>query len=202
MTYKVAITGNIAAGKSAVQRRIEELGFSVFDTDVAGHEALESESIRCWASTMELDVFDEEGKISRAKLGKIVFADDKLRTQLQSLSHPLIYQKVEAFLSSPITTTPAFVAVPLLFETGTEDLYDKVVCVAAYYETRKARLMERNGLTDAEARLRMNAQQSQGVKIEKSDFVIYNDGNLVNLANKVDELMRYLWACQYGKSSR
>jgi dephospho-CoA kinase len=181
---KVAITGNIAAGKSAAQAYLERLGFLVFDCDVAGHGALRSDLIK--KAFAEYDVFGKNGEISRRKMGALVFNDEKLRRKLEKLSHPIVLEKMEAFFEENRAEKLLFVAVPLLFEVGLGEMFDAVIFIDADIDIRKRRLAARDGLTADEVQARTAAQLPTKEKILRSDFVITNNGSLGELYQQLD----------------
>ncbi|MDR3125976.1 MAG: dephospho-CoA kinase [Candidatus Nomurabacteria bacterium] len=185
---KVALTGNIAAGKSAAQARLEDLGFLVFDTDRAGHEALLAESVKKAFD----DVLDADGEISRRKLGRLVFGDRKLLKKLERISHPVIVRKMREFFDDNRNAELVFAAVPLLFEVGLETEFDKVIFIQAAASRRQQRLMRRDNLSEQQARLRIAAQDPPRTKIRRSDFVIVNNGSLLNLYKQLDDIIAKL----------
>ncbi len=184
---KIAITGNIASGKSEVEKIISASGFKVLDTDKTAHtfldndESAKNEIISYFGS----DILDN-GTISRKKLAEIVFRDKDKLTRLEKIIHPLVFKKIGEFFAQNKTEEMCFVSIPQLFETKTQMAFDKVILISAKEETRLNRLMERNKLTKDEAQLRIDAQMSESVKIKQSDFVIYNDKDLDYLKEQVN----------------
>ena len=188
---KIAITGNISSGKSAVQKFIEECGYKVLDTDIAGHEILE-ESPEIKSEFKDFDVLDANGKISRQKMGKLVFSDEKLKQKLENIVHPKIRKKITDFFKKNASEKLIFVGIPLLFETGMQDLFDKIILVYTNDDIREKRLIDRNNYTVEYAKIRMNCQCSQEEKKELSDFVIYNNESLDDLKSSVKNLLSIL----------
>ena len=179
---KIAITGNIAAGKSVVENILRDKGYIVYDADKIAHEILaNSQEVRQTFS--EFDIL-ENGEISREKLGKLVFNNNELRKKLENIIHP----QVKNFITE-LKDDLVFVAVPLLFEANMQDLFDKIIFVSAPQEIRLKRLMARNNLTEQEAMVRINAQESEEEKIKKSDFVIVNDGALEHIFPQIEALL-------------
>lgn len=181
---KIAITGNIASGKSIVQKILQDKGYSVLDTDIIGHEILRN-SPQIIETFREYDVF-EEGKISREKLGKLVFSNKILLEKLNSLTHPLIKQKIEEFFIKHNNEDKVFVGIPLVFEAKMENLFDEIVLVYAQDELRLKRLMLRNGFTKEYALQRIKAQMSQQEKLQKAHKVISNEGSIEDLIECVN----------------
>lgn len=181
---RIALTGNIASGKSAVQSILEEKGYKVLDTDEVSHKLLTVKNKELYAAFKDYDVF-ENGEFSRVKLGKIVFNDEKMRKKLEGVLHPQIADKIEEFFAKNSNENIIFVAIPLLFEAKMEYLFDKIIMVYTDDEIRLKRLMKRNNYTEQEAKIRMNSQISQDEKIKLCDYVIYNNGTINELAQSI-----------------
>ncbi|MBR6162749.1 dephospho-CoA kinase [bacterium] len=184
---KIAITGNIASGKSEVEKIISELGFKILDTDKVSHDILnkDDEAKKEILSIFGSDILDN-GSISRKKLAEIVFKDKDKLTRLEKIIHPLVFKKIGEFFAQNKNEEMCFVSIPQLFETRTQAAFDKVLLISAKEETRLKRLMKRNNLSEDEARLRIDIQMSESLKISKSDFVIYNDKDLNYLKEQVN----------------
>lgn len=164
---KIAITGNIASGKSEVEKIIAQ-DFPVFDADKIAHKFL--------------------GNVDRRALGEKVFSDPVVRKKLEEYIHPKVKDEIlKIFCESQ--DKYVFVSIPLLFETGFDKLFDKIIFVQCDDKLRLERLMKRNNFTKEQALKRMNAQMPQDDKINKSDFVIHNNSTKEELAEQVNELL-------------
>ena len=192
---KIAITGNIASGKSQVERILLSLGYKVIDTDKINHFILSCD-LDVIKAVNEIfgcdDIYDENGNISRAKLGKVVFSDDNKRSKLEAILHPKINEKVNEFLVQNSSEKLIFVSVPLLFEAGVEGNFDKIIFVSADEDVRLKRLMERNNYSKKYAKIRIAAQAKEDEKIKKSDYIIYNNSDFINLRNQVNNIVKQL----------
>ena len=182
---KVAITGNIASGKSAVEKLLSAKGFTVYDTDKIAHELLEnSNEVR--ESFKDFDIYTDN-KIDRKKLGKIVFSDKTKLEILEQIIHPQVRNKLlEIFEKDDFIV---FVSVPQLFEAKLENLFDKIVFVTAPENIRLERLMNRNNLSKEDALARISAQEKDENKIPKCNYVIQNNADLTNLERQVNGLL-------------
>ncbi|MBR2525353.1 dephospho-CoA kinase [bacterium] len=186
---KIAIVGNIASGKSTVEKMLTDKGFCVFDTDKISHEILESKSGIVKNVFKNFDISDEEGNISRKKLGKIVFNNQKYKTELENIIYPDLKIKINNIFEQNCNEKFIFISIPLLFEVGWEDMFDKVLFIEANDDIRLLRLMQRNNLTANEAGIRMAAQNIQSEKIKKSDFIIRNNDDIMFLQKQIDEII-------------
>ena len=187
---KVAITGNIASGKSVIQNYLISKGYKVIDTDDLAKTVRDENSALIIENFKDFDI-EENGKISTQKLGNLVFENSKLRKKLDKIIHPLIFEKMEEFFNQNQDENIVFVGIPLLFETHAEKYFDKIIFVQSDNEIRLQRLMARNNLTEKEALNRINSQISQEEKIKNSEFVIYNNGDFNNIYSQIDKILNY-----------
>ena len=191
---RVAIVGNIASGKSQVEKILLNLGYKVADTDKVNHEILkfDIETINEIKNAFSNDDILENNAISREKLGKIVFSNKEKKEQLESILHKKIYEKVEEFFNKNKNEKIVFVSIPLLFETKQEKTFDKIIFISADKELRLKRLIERNNYSKEYALTRINSQMDEEEKIKKSDFVIYNNSGLKELELGIKDILSNL----------
>ncbi len=176
---KVAIVGNIASGKSTVEKIIEDKGFKVYDTDIIAHEILACSN----------EIITEFGTNNRKEIAKIVFSDPTKLKKLESIIHPLVKDELLKIFAKDDNIV--FVSVPQLFEAGFESLFDKIIYITADESIRKKRLIKRNSFTEEEAQKRINAQAEAG-KQEKSDFVIENNSTIKSLNEQITDILSIL----------
>ena len=182
---KIAITGNIASGKSQAEYFISKY-YPVYDADKLAHEALSE--IKDFYG---YDVFTD-GTIDRKKLGALVFSNNELRKKLEAIIHPKVKSKILKIFDDNKDCSAVFVSVPLLYESGFDKLFDKVILVTANNNIRLQRLMKRNNLTEQEAVLRMNSQMAQEEKIERADYVIPNNSAIEDLETYVNKVLNLI----------
>ncbi len=192
---KTAISGNIASGKSQVEKVLRSKGFKVIDTDKVNHFILASD-ISAIKEIKEAfkddDVLDEQGFISREKLGKIIFSAGSKKLKLENILHKRIFAKVNEFFEENAKEDIVFVSVPLLFETGQESMFDKIIFISADEDVRLKRLMQRNNYSQSDAKVRILSQQSEEEKIKKSDYIIYNNSDFLSLNRQIAEILKKL----------
>jgi dephospho-CoA kinase len=194
---KVALTGGIATGKSYVLEQFRRRGVPCLDADSLAHgvTAAGTEATAAIAARFGADILAEDGSVDRAKLGSIVFADAAARQDLEALIHPAVYRAITAglrafeLLESPL----AVVDIPLLYESGHAEDFDRVIATACPPEMQRARLMER-GLTDVEARQRLAAQWPTEDKARRATFVIRTDGTFEETDRQLDKIVAKLKA--------
>ena len=184
---KYAIVGNIASGKSAVENILLKAGETVADADKFSHELLDNNNDIINAFK-DYDIC-ENGKISRDKLGKLVFSDRKLKSLLESILHPQIKEKIKEFFDKNQDKERVFVSVPLLFEVGIENMFDKIIFIYCDDKIRLERLLKRENYTKEYAKARMKSQKNQDGKVKYSDIVIYNNSTLEELERLVKKLI-------------
>ena len=188
----IGLTGGIGSGKSAVADLLRQLGASVIDADRLGHEAYtpNSEAWQQVVAAFGQEILTAEGEIDRRKLGSIVFADPAELARLNDIMHPLMARMVEdrkAELASAGETV-AVVEAAVLFEAGWDSLVDEVWTTYAPVHSVVQRLYERNGLSEEEARKRINSQMSVDERNRRSDVVVDNSADLAALERGVNDL--------------
>ncbi len=192
---KVALTGGIATGKSHVLDRFRSRGIPCLDADTLAHGVMApgTEAVQSIAARFGPGVIAADGSVDRTQLGPIVFADPQARRELEALVHPAVHRAITAglrafeLLGSPL----AIVDVPLLYESGYQSDFDRVIVTACPVETQIRRLAER-GLTDEAARQRIAAQWPTGEKASQADFVIRTDGTFEDTDRQVEDVLQLL----------
>jgi dephospho-CoA kinase len=189
---RVALTGGIATGKSHVRARFEQHGVASIDADVLAREAVAPTSAGLDAVFRRFgeSVRDTSGGLDRKRLGAIVFADAQARRDLEKIIHPFVKDAMNRWFASLDPARHAFAVadIPLLFEGGREADFDAVIVAACEPSTQLRRLMLRDGLSEGEARQRIDAQWPLAEKVAKADFVIRTDGTIEDTNRRVDEL--------------
>jgi dephospho-CoA kinase len=193
---RVALTGGIATGKSYVLERFRQRGVPCLDADVLAHAvtAAGTEATRAIRERFGPQVIGADGAVDRQALGDIVFRDPSERQHLEAIVHPEVYRSILAGLQAIERTgaTPlALVDVPLLYETGHEGDFARVIVTACSVELQVERLVRR-GLSEGEARRRINAQWPTEKKVARADFVVSTDGTPDETGAQVDTILQAL----------
>ncbi|MBW8862292.1 MAG: dephospho-CoA kinase [Acidobacteria bacterium] len=191
---KVALTGGIATGKSYVLDQFRRRGVPCLDADELAHgvEAAGTEATAAIAARFGADVLAADGSVNRARLGPIVFADPAARRELEAIVHPAVYRAIAAGIRAfELTGTHAFaiVDVPLLFETGADRQFDRVIVTACPPDVQLARLKAR-GLSEEAARQRLAAQWPTEKKVAGATVVIRTDGTFEQTDAQVEAICR------------
>ncbi len=185
---KVAVTGGIGSGKSAVGEILEELGAVIIDSDELARTVIERGNS---GYDQVLAAFGDEvltsGEIDRAKLAGLVFSDPELRKKLESIIHPLVREAAEEIMKSAPSGSVVVNEIPLLFETNGAKRFDFVIAVQTPMELRIERLSQR-GMKLYEIEKRIAVQASDQERASIANAIVVNDGSLDQLRSKVEEL--------------
>jgi dephospho-CoA kinase len=171
-------------------------GVPCLDADILAHgvTAAGTEATAAIAARFGDEILAPDGSVDRAKLGPIVFADPSARRELEAVVHPAVYRAVAAGVRAfELIGTDPFVVVdiPLLYETGAEKDFDRVVVTTCAPQTQLARLRER-GMSEEAARQRVAAQWPTEQKASRADFVVNTDGTFEDTNAQVDAIYRTL----------
>lgn len=186
----IGLTGGIAAGKSEALAAFERLGAATISSDAVVHELLDAEPllgrlVARWGAEVA-----SAGRVDRAKVGEIVFADPEELTWLEAQIHPLVGERIGAWLASlPEEAEIAVVEVPLLFEAGMDGVFDTTVAVVASDGVRRARAEARGQALVGEREAR---QLAQGEKASRAEHVVENDGTIEDLERALSALVEKL----------
>lgn len=189
---KVALTGNIASGKSSVAEAWRGEGARVVESDELARRAVApgTEALRRIAERWGPGVLLPSGELDRAALRDVVFRDAKERRALEEIVHPEVERlRADAFEAAARDGADLVVAdIPLLFEVGLEDAFDVVVLVDAPESVRLARLLADRGLPEEEAQRMIDAQLPTERKRAAADIVIDNTGTKAELEARAKQV--------------
>ena len=192
---KLGLTGNIAAGKTEIEKIFKNLGFPTISADDIVHDLFEyNENVKekILKTFGKFDILTNN-KIDRKKLGKIVFSDFNKKKEIENIIHPVVVKEIFSFFDKNKNEKLILVDIPLLFEGHFEYLVDKIILVYADDKIRFERIKKRNALDDEYIEKIMKSQLNQNLKKEKSDIVIINENKtLTDLESEVKEIIKNL----------
>lgn len=189
--FTIGLTGGIGVGKTQVSQLLADLGAEIVNADLLGHEVYQpgTEGWRAVVDAFGDGVVADDGAIDRKALGGIVFSDPRQLDRLNAIMHPRIYALAEAKLSALAArgVRAAVLEAALLIEAQWTPLVQEVWVIASDEDAVIQRLRER-GLDEDAARARINSQMPQSERIAHAHAVIHNNGNLEDLAGKIQTL--------------
>ncbi len=202
---RVALTGGIATGKSYCLARFKALGAPTIDADVLARQAVAPgtagfDAIR---SRFGSAVLTTDGSLDRDALGRIVFSDPDARRAIEAIVHPAVYAAIRRWFDTlPRGTHPplGIADIPLLYETGHEGDFDKVIVASCTPDQQIARLTARSGLSREDATRRVAAQGPIAEKARRADYVIDTSGTPAETDSHVREVWRQLQAVALAKA--
>lgn len=191
----IGITGGIGAGKSTVSGYIASLGYPVFDADEVsrGLTADGSPVVDELAETFGEEILVRKGVLNREKLAEIVFSDPEKNRKLRKIVTMKVREAGIKWISEYRKKEKYDIIVldiPLLFETGSEDLCDAVWFITADDDVRRRRVMERDGVTAEQVKSRMKSQMPEKEKAQRSDEIVDNSRGVEELHRTVDALLK------------
>jgi dephospho-CoA kinase len=194
---RAGLTGGIATGKSFCLAAFARLGAATVDADVLAREAV-ARGTPGLARVVERfgpAVLHPDGSLDRAALGRVIFADRVARADLEAIIHPEVYQRIREWLANlPSGTAVAIADIPLLFETGHQHQFDRIIVCACDPAEQIRRLMTRDRLSAEEARSRLAAQWPIEEKIARADYVVRTDGPFADTEAQVKGVYEMLKA--------
>lgn len=192
---RIALTGGIATGKSYVRAQFEKLGVPTSDADALARDVVApgtpglAEVVKRFGPA----VLDPTGALDRQALADIVFADSAARKDLEAIVHPRVKAATDRwFAALEGAHSFAIADIPLLYEAGRDGDFDQVIVTACEPETQVRRAMERDGMTEKEARARLDAQWPIEEKVRQANHVIRTDGSFADTDRQVEEVYRLL----------
>jgi dephospho-CoA kinase len=189
----LGLTGGIGMGKSVALAFLAERGLPVADTDILARQVVEPgqpalDEIR---AVFGPAVIEPSGKLSRAGLARIVFADNSARGKLEAIIHPRIRSawKDQAECWRRENHPAGAVAIPLLFETKAQSDFDAIICAACGEATQWIRLLSR-GWSQEEIRQRIQSQWPVSEKMALSHYVVWTEGSLESHAEQLERILQ------------
>ena len=186
----VGLTGGLASGKSTVAAVLRELGAVVVDADVLAREVVEPGTPGLAAVVAEFgpEVLTSDGRLDRAELGAIVFAEPDRRAALEAIIHPRVRARAGEIAAAAPRGVLVVHDIPLLVETGQAGDFDAVLVVDVPEDVQLDRAMRDRGWSEDEARSRISTQATRGARLAVATYVIDNAGTVEDLRQRVTEV--------------
>ena len=189
-TAIIGLTGGIACGKSTVAARLRERGATIIDADVLARAVVEpgEPALAAIVRAFGPAVLDAEGRLDRAQLGRIVFADPAALARLNAITHPAIAAKTGKALADAQRAGLPFIIyeAALILENKLAAGLTGLIVVMCPSDVQLARLMARSGLDEVEARRRIAAQTDDASRRAAATWVIENDSDVAALVGQAD----------------
>lgn len=177
----IGVTGPIGSGKSYVGDILEEYGFPRIDTDKVYHGLISeyTDTVKELETEFGSEIVKSDGSVDRKMLGEIVFSDKAKLNRLNEITHKYVHIETKKLIENYRSENhkAVIVEVPLMFESGFDKMCDEIICVVADDNVRVQRIVKRNGISEKDAKNRINNQKNNNFYIEKSTIVVYNNGN-------------------------
>ncbi|QBX56880.1 dephospho-CoA kinase [Nocardioides seonyuensis] len=185
---RVGLTGGIASGKSTVSAMLAELGAVVIDADLLAREVVAAGTPGLAAVVAEFgeDLLTPEGELDRSAMARLVFGDESARKRLESIVHPLVFERIVELESSAGEHDVVVHDIPLLAESGRADTFDAVIVVDAPQTHQVDRMTRDRGMDRADAEARIGSQASRETRLAVATHVIDNSGTPEELRARVE----------------
>lgn len=190
MSFIVGLTGPSGAGKSMASEIAEKNGFFVINCDIIARKAVEPETagLAALVAAFGSEILDSSGRLNRKKLAAEAFSSPEKTELLNKTLLPHITALIEPELSREYVLLDA----PTLYESGLDGKCDITVAVLADTQKRTERIIERDGLTLNEARLRIAAGKPDSFYLERADKILYNNGDSASFLKEAERLFEII----------
>jgi dephospho-CoA kinase len=190
---KVALTGNYGMGKSSVAAMFSRLGALTIDSDEIVDSLLNEESVKGRImGLLGVKALDPKGSLDKKYIAQRVFTNKALRKELEALIHPLVFHKVECLMKKVRDRNRIIIVeVPLLFEGGYQNRFDRTITVCADRKTALSRL-RKSGISQKDALARLRNQMDIRTKKRLADYRIENSGTRRQTEAQVREIYSLL----------
>ncbi|MGX0514377.1 dephospho-CoA kinase [Staphylococcus capitis] len=188
----IGLTGGIATGKSTVSELLTAYGFKVVDADIASRKAVKkgSKGLDQIREKFGQEAIDDNGEMNRKYVGELVFNNPEQRIELNKIVHPIVREIMEEEKNHYLNEGyNVIMDIPLLFENDLQDTVDEVWVVYTSECIQIERLMERNDLSQEDAKARVYSQISIDKKSRMADHVIDNLGDKLELKQNLQQLL-------------
>ncbi|MCB2154520.1 dephospho-CoA kinase, long form [bacterium] len=190
----LGLTGSIGSGKTSVATILQQCGAVIIRADVIAREVVApgTPALQEISRRFGPEVVTKDGSLDRQRMADIVFRDPTRRKELEEIIHPRVREREEELIRRYGDQPMVVLEIPLLYETGAEEMCDAVAVVTVNERERVRRLVEDRGMSEEEVRRRLQAQLPQEEKARRADHVIDNSGSPEATRRQVEELYKKL----------
>ena len=182
----IGLTGGIGSGKSAAAALFKDIGVDLIDADDLARDSLSinSEGYKLFIEEFGDKYLDENKNINRELIRKLIFNDSDAKSKLESIIHPIVRSGIETFIKNK-KSDYCIIVVPLIFETNSSKIYDRVLVIDCDVDVQISRTSKRDNQTKSDIKNIVNKQASREQRLSIADEVIVNNGSLDLLRNEV-----------------
>ena len=185
----IGLTGGIGSGKSAAAALFKDIGVDLIDADDLARDSLNinSEGYRLFIEEFGDEYLDENKNINRELIRKLIFNDSDAKSKLENIIHPIVRTGVETFIKNN-KSDYCIIVVPLIFETNSSKIYDRVLVIDCDVDVQILRTSKRDNQTKSDIENIVNKQATREQRLSIADDVIVNNGSLDLLRNEVTKM--------------
>ena len=182
----IGLTGGIGSGKSAAAALFKDIGVDLIDADDLARDSLNinSEGYKLFIDEFGDKYLDENKNINRELIRKLIFNDSDAKSKLENIIHPIVRSGIETFIKNK-KSDYCIIVVPLIFETNSSKIYDRVLVIDCDVDVQISRTSKRDNQTKSDIENIINKQASIEQRLGIADDVIVNNGSLDLLRNEV-----------------
>ena len=182
----IGLTGGIGSGKSAAAALFKDIGVDLIDADDLARDSLSinSEGYKLFIEEFGDKYLDENKNINRELIRKLIFNDSDAKSKLESIIHPIVRSGIETFIKNK-KSDYCIIVVPLIFETNSSKIYDRVLVIDCDVDVQISRTSKRDNQTKSDIENIINKQATREQRLSIAHDVIVNNGSLDVLRNEV-----------------
>ena len=182
----IGLTGGIGSGKSAAAALFKDIGVDLIDADDLARDSLSinSEGYKLFIDEFGDKYLDENKNINRELIRKLIFNDSDAKSKLENIIHPIVRSGIETFIKNK-KSDYCIIVVPLIFETNSSKIYDRVLVIDCDVDVQISRTSKRDNQTKSDIENIVNRQATREQRLSIADEVIVNNGSLDLLKNEV-----------------
>ena len=182
----IGLTGGIGSGKSAAAALFKDIGIDLIDADDLARDSLSinSEGYKLFIEEFGEKYLNENKNINRELIRKLIFNDSDAKSKLENIIHPIVRSGIETFIKNT-KSDYCIIVVPLIFETNSSKIYDRVLVIDCDVDVQISRTSKRDNQTKSDIENIINKQATREQRLSIADDVIVNNGSLDLLRNEV-----------------